>query len=219
MPLLSIQSLNVSRPGGPSLAYPDIHLDLKSHLLLTGPSGCGKSTLLSVIAGLLPPTQGTVTFDGQDFYALDPRARDRLRGQKIGFVFQNLHLVPSLTLEQNIALAASMAEMSLDRDRLKSIISRLGLSGLEQKKPHQLSQGEKQRAAIARAVLNKPSLIVADEPTSSLDDENTQAIITLLKQSADESGAALLIATHDHRLMNHIPDVLDLGHIKKEAAI
>lgn len=219
MPLLVTQKLSLSRPTAPRLSYPDFHIERGGQLLLTGPSGCGKTTLLSILAGLLPPGAGTVTFDGEDIYKAGQRARDKMRGQKIGFVFQNLHLVPSLTLEQNIALAASMAGAPLDKKRMEDVLSFLGLASLRTRKPHLLSHGERQRAAIARAILNKPALIIADEPTSALDDDNAHAIATLLKRCAAESGAALLIATHDHRLMAHVPTVLSLEqNIKAMAA-
>lgn len=218
MSLLSIQSVIVSRSGSAPLSYPDFALEAGQHALLMGPSGCGKSTLLAVIAGMLPPGGGKILFSGQDLYALPSADRDRLRGARMGFVFQNLHLIPSLSLRRNILIAASMAETPEDTQRLDSILSGLGLSALQDKLPAKLSQGEKQRAAIARAIINKPALIIADEPTSALDEDNAMKVVDLLQSCARETGAALLIATHDHRLRSKIPHVIDLSGDRKAMA-
>jgi putative ABC transport system ATP-binding protein len=218
MTLLSIQSLIVSRRGCAPLHYPDISINAGQHALLMGPSGCGKSTLLSVMAGMLPPGAGSILFSGQDIYALSLQERDRLRGAKMGFVFQNLHLIPSLSVRQNVAIAAGMANVSEDAERLDGILSTLGLAELQNRPPRALSQGEKQRAAIARAIINEPVLIIADEPTSALDDANALKVVDLLQSCARETGAALLIATHDSRLRSAIPHVIDLSDDRKAMA-
>lgn len=202
MELVRSTGLRLKRPGGPTLSFSDLAIRSGERMLLTGASGSGKTTLLSMLTGLLAPQEGTVFLEGQDFYALGAAARDRLRGRRFGFVFQTLHLLPSLTLRQNIALAASMAGLPVDEARLDGLLHTLGLSGKAARRPEALSQGEQQRAAIARAVLNRPAIIVADEPTSALDDANAAAVMQLLLDQAEENGAALLVATHDSRILS-----------------
>ena len=187
-------------------------------MLLLGPSGSGKTTLLSVLAGLLRPSMGSVLIEDKDFYALSASSRDKIRGQNFGFIFQTLHLLPSLTLSQNIALAADMAGSKLDKERLDYLLKILGLADKSHRKPDALSQGEQQRAAIARAVLLKPKIIMADEPTSALDDDNAQAVMNLLENQANDTGAALLIATHDSRIKNRFKNIINLESQMKEVA-
>ncbi len=207
---LKTQSVTVARAGSPPLHLPDIAIPEQGRVLLLGPSGSGKTTLLSVLAGLLKPDSGTVTVKGRDIYALSSRERDHLRGQSFGFVFQTLHLLPSLSLRQNVMLAADMADAQRDDDRLDDLLKNLGLADKAHRKPEALSQGEQQRAAIARAVLNRPALILADEPTSALDDANAHVVMDLLDAQAKATNAALLIATHDHRITNRFEQVVAL---------
>lgn len=215
---LQSKNLVVRRAGGLTLSFPDLSLDTGDAALLLGASGSGKTTLLSVLAGLLKPDGGEVLIEGQDLYGLSSKARDRLRGRNFGFVFQTLHLLPSLTLAQNIMLAADMAGVKPEAARLTYLLESLGLVDKAQRKPDALSQGEQQRAAIARAVLLRPQIIVADEPTSALDDENADAVMTLLEQQAAEAGAALLVATHDARIKDSFKTVIRLDAEMKEAA-
>jgi len=216
--LLESKNISVLRAGSPPLSFSDISLREGERALILGPSGSGKTTLLSVLAGLLPPDQGRVFFDRQDFYALPGRARDHLRGANFGFVFQTLHLLPSLTLRQNIVLAADMAGIPADEARLRHLLDTLGLTHKAHRKPAALSQGEQQRGAIARAVLNRPKIILADEPTSALDDANAEAVMSLLTRQAEETGAALVVATHDSRILRHFKNIINLGTQMKEAA-
>lgn len=192
------------------LSFPNIHVGRNDRLLLLGPSGSGKTTLLSILAGLLPPSSGTVIFENQDFYKMPPRERDRMRGRQLGFVFQTLHLIPSLTLRQNITLAADMAKILPDSDRLENLLHSLGLTEKGHQKPEALSQGEQQRSAIARAVFNRPEILIADEPTSALDDENAQKVMELLTAQAAENGASLLVATHDARITKYFDKTVRL---------
>ena len=178
-------------------------------IYLMGPSGSGKTTLLAVIAGLLKPKKGDVLFEGQNIYDLSEVEKDRLRGEHFGFIFQTLHLIPSLTLYQNVELASDLAGKS-NKKRVGYLIEALGLADKAHRKPRALSQGEQQRAAIARAVLNKPSIIIADEPTSALDDGNALKVMELLEQQAEENGSALLIATHDNRISNRFKNIFYL---------
>lgn len=218
MTLLSIHNVVVERPKGPRLAFPDFAVGQGEHVLLLGPSGCGKTTLLSVLAGLLTPQTGNVLWKGKDFYALDSALRDRLRGREFGFVFQTLHLIPSLSLYQNIALAGDMAGVSIKDGHIESLLSRLGLSDKAHRKPDALSQGEQQRGAMARAVLNFPLLIIADEPTSALDDANAINVIDLMLEQAKATGAALLVATHDGRITSRFQKIIRLDNQMMKAA-
>ena len=182
-----------------------------SHSLVLGPSGCGKSTLLHLIAGLLRPTEGQIRVAGQDLAALRPAELDRLRGQKIGIVLQNLHLIAAITVRDNLRLARSLAGLQADEGRIEQLLAELQLAELAGARPRELSQGEAQRVAIARAVINRPALILADEPTSALDDGNCAAVVRLLRRQAEASGATLVIATHDQRLAPHFEDRLALS--------
>ena len=218
MTLLETKNISVVRSGSPVLRFADVSIAKGEKVLLLGPSGSGKTTLLSVMAGLLNPSQGAVLFENQDFYALPSRARDHLRGKNFGFVFQTLHLIPSLDLKQNILLAADMAGVKADEVRLTHLLSMLGLDDRAHRKPEALSQGEQQRGAIARAVLNRPKIILADEPTSALDDANAETVMELLNRQAQEAGAALVIATHDNRIAHHFKHVIRLDKQLTEAA-
>lgn len=218
MTFIESKGIVVRRPGSQVLHFADLFIHKKDSVLLLGPSGSGKTTLLSVLAGLLRPSTGQVLVEGQDIYALPSRVRDHLRGQHFGFVFQTLHLLPSLTLTQNIALAADMVSIEAEEGRIDYLLGTLGLADKAHRKPDALSQGEQQRAAIARAVLNRPSIIIADEPTSALDDANAHTVMDLLERQAQETGAALLIATHDTRIINRFANVIHLSNHMKEVA-
>jgi putative ABC transport system ATP-binding protein len=170
------------------------------HSLILGPSGSGKSTLLHLIAGLLRPSCGRVVVAGQDLSALAPAELDAFRGRSIGIVLQRLHLIPVLSVRDNLRLARTLARLPPDAARIDALIADLGLAALARVRPSRLSQGESQRAAIARAVVNHPTLILADEPTSALDDANCEAVLALLRTQAEGFGATLVIATHDARL-------------------
>ncbi|PZQ45562.1 MAG: ABC transporter ATP-binding protein [Micavibrio aeruginosavorus] len=217
MMILETRSIAVNRGPSIRLSYPDLTLRPKEMCLLKGASGCGKTTLLSVIAGLLTADEGSVCFNGVDLGELKPRALDKLRGEKMGFVFQSLHLLPSLTLRQNIMLAADLSGSKAKAERAGEILSQLGLSARRDAFPKELSQGEQQRAAIARAVLNSPSLIIADEPTSALDTDNAMKVIELLQWQANQTGAALIVATHDDRITGAFQKIIPLDTVKQEA--
>jgi putative ABC transport system ATP-binding protein len=216
--LLVSQGIAVARPGAPTLHFPDMIFRRGGSALLLGPSGSGKTTLLSVLAGLLPPDSGSVFLEGKDLYKMSARQRDAVRGRMYGFVFQTLHLLPSLTLRQNVALAGDLAQGSGYPVRVDEILLALGLADKAGRRPDALSQGEQQRAAIARAVLNRPAILMADEPTSALDDANAMRVADLLQQQARDTGAFLLIATHDNRLLGRFEKVITLGQTMKEAA-
>lgn len=165
--------------------------------LVTGPSGSGKSTLLLAVGGMRRPTAGTVRVHGTDLYTLNAADRARFRAQHIGFVFQTLNLIPYLSAVENVALAAPPAaqKQRATRDRAEQLLTDLGLGDRLRHKPGQLSQGERQRAAIARAMLNGPRVILADEPSGNLDPDNAHAAFAALRAFAD-AGGTVLVATH-----------------------
>jgi putative ABC transport system ATP-binding protein len=168
--------------------------------LLLGPSGSGKTTLLLAIAGLAGVFEGAVRVDDVDVAKLRPAARDRFRGRAIGLVFQDLHLIAGLSTLDNVLLAPFAAGLPQDRPRALMLLEELGLADRAHRPAETLSRGQAQRAAIARAMLLRPKLILADEPTASLDDEACTRVSDLLARAAEETGAALVIATHDLRL-------------------
>ena len=180
------------------LAVPDFELARDEHCALIGPSGVGKTTLLHVLAGILRPTSGSVTLDGEVLYPAADHD-DRWRATRIGVIPQLLHLLPSLSALDNVRLAqyfVGSAESSTARALLKD----LGLQARLNARPERLSVGEQQRVAIARAIVNKPRLLLADEPTSSLDDSNSERAVELLFEAARMTGALLVVATHDARI-------------------
>lgn len=207
---LKSHDITVSRGGSNKLTFPNLNIDTGDKVLLLGESGSGKTTLMSVLAGFLKPTGGEILINGQDIHSLKSKQIDQIRGQNFGFVFQTLHLLPSLTLEQNILLAADMIDMQAEEGRLEALLDMLGLVNKKHRKPDALSQGEQQRAAIARAVLLKPKIIIADEPTSALDDKNAEIVMRLLEEQAKDTGAALLVATHDSRIKKNFDTILNL---------
>jgi putative ABC transport system ATP-binding protein len=192
-------------PGGPTLTFPDVEVAQGSVLLLTGPSGCGKSTWLALVAALVAPTAGELVVADQTLGALKNVASDAWRARAIGFLPQKLHLSAALTVQQNLGLVFWANGLSEDATRITSALTALGVQDLAQRKPAQLSGGQAQRVALARAVLLQPRVILADEPTASLDDEAAADAVGLLLSTAREQGATLVIATHDARVAALIP--------------
>jgi len=171
-------------------------------LAVRGPSGCGKTTLLLTAGGLLRPSDGQISLDGQDPYALNPEMRSRLRARTIGFVFQQFHLIPYLTVRQNIMTASLAVPLKEASERARQLISRFGLEDRAEHVPAKLSTGERQRTALARALLNEPKVILADEPTGNLDEDNAQMVFGYLSQYVSDGGCVLLV-THDTRAAAH----------------
>jgi ABC-type lipoprotein export system ATPase subunit len=179
---------------------------------LTGLSGSGKSTLLNCLCGVQRPDEGTVTF-GQDVLAAAdrPATGDTIRRRHFGIVFQTLRLVSALSVRANLALAQKLQTGGTDPALIGRTLDRLGIAHRAHARPHELSQGEAQRAAIARAVVVRPAILVADEPTSALDHFNAARVAGLLLDLAEEAGASLLVATHDERLRAHFPRTMTLA--------
>jgi putative ABC transport system ATP-binding protein len=183
-------------------------------LAVTGPSGSGKSTLLGLIAGLDAPTAGMVVVDGTDITALDEDRLARLRGQKIGFVFQFFHLVPSLTAFENVLVPMEISGRPDAAARAAALLGEVGLTGRGHHYPSQLSGGEQQRVALARALANDPPILLADEPTGNLDTANGRHIMELLQDVNRRRGTTLVLATHDRALAGMADERLALrdGH-------
>jgi putative ABC transport system ATP-binding protein len=198
--MIQTRGLRYRYPGGAELVFPDVDVPRSQVLLLSGPSGCGKSTWLSLVAALVQPTAGTLTVAGQPLAALTQTAADAWRAKAIGFLPQKLHLSSALTVQQNLALVFWAAGVAENTERIRAVLDSLGVGPLAQRKPSQLSGGQAQRVALARAVLQNPQLLLADEPTASLDDEAAADAVGLLLTTARNHGATLVIATHDARV-------------------
>lgn len=187
------------------------HLARGDSLAVIGPSGCGKTTFLHLLAGLIRPSAGLIQILGQDLSAMRGAELDRFRGQHIGLVFQRFHLLPALTVRDNVLLAQRLARVPIERAQVEALFDRLNLTGLEHLKPSMLSQGQAQRVAIARALVHGPRLVMADEPTSALDDQHAEQALALLKESVQAVGAALLVVTHDQRVRGHLDREFEMG--------
>jgi ABC-type lipoprotein export system ATPase subunit len=178
-------------------------IDLKIHrgerVFLCGPSGAGKTTLLYTLAGLEHPEKGNVHIDGTDLYSLGRREQARFRNQRIGYVFQNYHLLPELTALENVAVPGAISGKNTNELALKAL-ERVGLGDRMDHLPAELSGGEQQRVAIARAIVNEPKVLFADEPTGNLDSNNSAEIMKILLDLAEEHHVTLVVVTHDQNL-------------------
>ncbi len=178
-------------------ALDEVHFQVEEgeFVVIRGPSGSGKTTLLLAIGGMLRPTKGQVIVDGNDIYAMSTRERANFRAENIGFIFQMFHLVPYLNAIDNALLATGAGTNQAGREEAKELLKRLRLSERERHKPSELSAGEKQRIAIARALLNRPKIILADEPTGNLDPENAAEVIGYLAEF-HSNGGTVIVVTH-----------------------
>ncbi|TYB91074.1 ABC transporter ATP-binding protein [Oceaniovalibus sp. ACAM 378] len=201
--VLTVRDLTKSFPGGdgPVHVLRGVSLDLAAGetLALTGESGSGKSTLLHLIAGLDRADGGSILFDGAEVTQLDDAGRAALRRTRVGTVFQQFNLIPSLTIADNIAFQARLGGRH-DRAWCATLAERLGLADHLRKYPEQLSGGQQQRVAIGRTLAARPALVLADEPTGNLDEETGARVLTLMQELAADTGAALLMVTHSQRL-------------------
>lgn len=189
----------------PAVAVPQWRAGENEAWLLSGPSGCGKSTVLHLLAGLIVPTHGSVRVAGIDLASLSEGARDRWRGRTVGLVPQRLHLVGPLSVRDNVRLAQTLPGLPVDDDRITALLEAVGIADLAHRYPRELSQGQAQRVAVVRAVVNRPGLLLADEPTANLDDAHAAQALELLRAQAVEAGATLVVASHDSRVKPLLP--------------
>ena len=203
--MIQTSNLAYCYPGSSPIQFPDLDVGQGSVVLLSGPSGCGKSTWLALVAALVKPTAGTLMISNQALGNLSGIAADAWRAKTIGFLPQKLHLSAALTVAQNLGMAQWAAGQQEDLARIELTLKALDVADLAHRRPSQLSGGQAQRVALARAVLLQPKIILADEPTASLDDEAAASAVELLVQTANKHGATLVIATHDGRVAPAIP--------------
>jgi putative ABC transport system ATP-binding protein len=205
--MIQLDNLRFGYGGNPVVSLEKLAVPDNDNLLLRGQSGSGKTTLLMLLAGLQTPQKGTITLNGTAINTLAPTERDAFRGRHIGFVFQQPHLMPPLTVLQNLLVAPYMAGLPVDEGYALALLKKLGLEKLAGRKPGELSQGQQQRVGVARALVTKPDLILADEPTSALDDEACEATMDALLGAK----AQLVAASHDARIVPHFKRVLNMG--------
>lgn len=210
MKFVKTQNLSYTYPDGKKISFADLYCPKGEKLLITGKSGSGKTTLLHLLAGILSSDGGTIEYDGHDITAFNPARMDQFRGRNIGMVFQQHIFIEGISILDNLKAARRLAENLDDIDYLRTLLRKFDISRLSVQKPHQLSEGEKQRLSIVRALANKPSWILADEPTSSLDDENCNHFIDMMNLTESEFAVSWIIATHDQRLKNYFKNVYDL---------
>lgn len=180
----------------PILDIPSFGIDHGEQVVLIGPSGCGKTTMLHVIAGITNPDSGKVFLDGVELTRFSESARDRIRANKLGYVFQTFNLLAGFSAFENVMLGMTFASKKKSPQRARQLLENVGLSHRMNNKPHQLSVGEQQRVAVARALANQPALLLADEPTANVDPGNQQQIVDLIKKSCHDENIALLMVTH-----------------------
>lgn len=196
---------------------PRFKLEARSQVALSGASGTGKTTFLHLIAGILAPDSGSVRLDGTDLAQLSESARDRLRATKIGYIFQTFNLLQGFTVLENVLLGMSFGP-GADRGRATSLLERVGLGERLHHFPRQLSTGQQQRVAVARALANHPQLVLADEPTGNLDARNAREALRLIREACTENGAALLLVSHDREVLNSFEQTASLGELNQVAA-
>lgn len=205
--MISSRQLSYRYASGPALAFADLDVVQGGVLVLGGASGSGKSTWLALAAGLLQASSGGLTIAGQALRQLDKLASDAWRAKTIGFLPQKLHLSAALSVYDNLALAQWATGQKTDSKSIRAALAALAVDDLSERKPSQLSGGQAQRVALARAVLLQPQVILADEPTASLDDDAASAALDLLLGTAERLKATLVVATHDSRIKKHLEAV------------
>jgi ABC-type lipoprotein export system ATPase subunit len=221
MPLLQITDLKKTYvdPDGQTstvVDVPSFELEHQEQLALAGRSGSGKTTFLNLIAGILTPDSGSILFDGQELVGLSDSRRDRFRANEIGYVFQSFFLLDGYTALENVLLGM-MFGPGPDTRTARSLLETLGLGDRLGHRPHQLSIGQRQRVALARALAGKPRLILADEPTGSLDLRNADEALTLMRGACREQGAALLLVSHDDAVLDGLDRRLELAEVNRAA--
>ncbi len=217
---LIIQDLRKSyrEPDGSELPILDVeHFEIADaeQVVLVGASGAGKTTLLNVIAGITLPDSGNVTLDGVELTRLHEAARDKFRAERIGFVFQTFNLLLAFSALENVLLGMSFSRKSADQKRAVDLLESVGLSHRLHHRPGQLSVGDQQRVAVARALANRPSLLLADEPTANVDANNQDTVLTLIRDGCAEHNVALLMVTHSSDVASQFGRVEELSDFNK----
>jgi len=205
-------------PGGgrlPILDVPRFAVAAGEQMVLIGPSGSGKTTLLHLIAGIIRPDEGAIRIDGMDISRLPEAGRDRFRADKIGYVFQTFNLLPGFSALENVLLGMSFATGRVRPDRARHLLDRVGLAHRLHHKPAQLSVGEQQRVAVARALGNKPTLLLADEPTANIDTRHQQQVIDLIRDTCHEEKVSLVLVTHTPQVAQQFERVENLEEINR----
>lgn len=198
--MISTKNITFSYNKDQNFIMPDLFCQAGSTILVTGNSGKGKTTYLHILAGMLQPNSGEILIDNTNFTNLKGSKADKFRGKNIGVVFQKSHFIASLSVLENLEMASWLATGKKHTKRAKELLNKLDILEQAHKQPSQLSVGQQQRVSIARALMNEPKVLLADEPTSSLDDKNADNVIELLESLSKEYKAVLIIVTHDSRI-------------------
>lgn len=207
--MIATKDVKFSYPGL-EFTFPDLSCNSGETLLITGKSGTGKTTLLHILSGILKPKSGEVVVGSTHIEQLSDKELDQFRGKNIGLVLQQSHFIASLSVLENIEFSSWLSDKAQKIEKATSLLKELGLEDQLYKKPSQLSIGQQQRVSIARALINEPTLFLADEPTSSLDDENAEIVSDLLSNLSKQYKASLIIVTHDQRLKDKFAKVVTL---------
>ena len=198
--MLEVKSLTFTHEGQNQICFPDISLSNNEGLIVLGNSGSGKTTLINLIAGLIKPDSGDITLNQTKYNELSLDDLDIFRGKILGLIFQKPHFIRNLNVLENLSLSTHLSRNKVRREIFEETLSEVGLSEKVNVRPNELSEGEQQRLSIAMALVKEPSIILADEPTSSLDDNNCNKVINLLKAYSQKKGCKLIIVTHDSRI-------------------
>ncbi len=205
-------------PGGeplPILDIPQFKVDEGEQVVVVGHSGCGKTTLLHIVAGIIRPDAGTVQIGDLDIARLPEAARDRFRADHLGYVFQTFNLLSAFSALENVLLGMSFASRRPDMERARHLLDRVGLSSRLHHKPAMLSVGEQQRVAVARALANKPKLLLADEPTANIDTKHQRQVVDLIRQTCREETISLVLVTHTDDVMQQFDRVENLEQLNR----